>query len=456
MLDRQTQPPTQDDTRHIFSVSELNQYAKEVLEQTFPMVWLEAEISNLVQPSSGHIYLTLKDNKAQIRCAMFRGNNRRLRFTPKNGDQVLVKGRLSLYGPRGDYQLIIDAMEEAGLGALQRAYEALKNKLNNEGLFAEDRKQALPLHPSSVGVVTSPTGAAIQDILSVLRRRFPLLPVVVYPCAVQGEEAPTQIIGAIETANQRQECDVLIVGRGGGSLEDLWAFNNEKLARTIAASEIPVVSAVGHQIDFTIADFVADVRAPTPSAAAEMLSQDQNELMARFVGFEQLLYEKFQQHLNLRQQQVSWQQKRLKHPGKKLEEQKQRLDLSETRLLAGFNRHLKTLQVKHNNLQQRLNLQTPSKAIAQQQQLLTAQELRLYRALKRQQATAQQTLAATAQQLHAVSPLATLARGYAIVKDEQNQVVRSAKKLHAGDQVTTQLHDGAVHCEVINSTANNP
>ena len=282
-------PDTNESAQHIFSVSELNQYAREILENSFPMIWLEAEVSNLVQPSSGHIYLTLKDKNAQVRGAMFKGRNQRLTFKPKNGDQVLVKGRLSLYAPRGDYQLIIDAMQEAGLGALQRAFEVLKRKLAAEGLFADELKKPLPAHPNAIGVVTSPTGAAIQDIISVLKRRFPLTPIIIYPCAVQGEEAPAQLVSAIQTANRRRECEVLIVGRGGGSLEDLWAFNNESLARAIRASNIPIVSAVGHQIDFAIADFVADVRAPTPSAAAELLSQDQAELRARFAGFEQLL-----------------------------------------------------------------------------------------------------------------------------------------------------------------------
>ena len=444
----------QQDERHIFSVSELNQFAKQLLEDAFPMIWLEAEVSNLVQPSSGHIYLTLKDNRAQVRAAMFRGNNRHLRFKPKNGDQVLVRGRLSLYAPRGDYQLIIDTMEEAGLGALQRAYEQLRQKLDAEGLFADSHKKPLPEHPRTVGVVTSPTGAAIQDILSVLKRRFPLLPVIVYPCAVQGEEAPAQISRAIEIANERNECDVLIVGRGGGSLEDLWAFNSEALARTIFKSRIPVVSAVGHQIDFTIADFVADVRAPTPSAAAEMLSQDQQELLSRFRAYQQLLLEKMRAGLNRRQQLLDWHQKRLKHPGKQLEEQKQRLDLAETRLTAAMTRRLKEQQNLHHHWDQRLRLQSPARRISRQQVQLNQLELRLARGIRKQLTAQQQRLAHQARQLNAVSPLATLSRGYAIAKDPEGQILRSVESVQPGNRITAQLANGELECEVTGTSSN--
>ena len=440
--------PSQDQ-RHIFSVTELNQCARQLLEDTFPMLWLEAEVSNLSQPSSGHLYLTLKDKTAQIRAAMFRGNNRHLRFRPKNGDQVLVRGRLSLYAPRGDYQLIIDSMEEAGLGALQRAYEALKNKLANEGLFADSHKQLLPEHPRTVGVVTSPTGAAIQDIISVLRRRFPLLPVIIYPCAVQGAEAPAQIAHAIDLANHRNECDVLIIGRGGGSLEDLWAFNDEQLARTIFKSRIPVVSAVGHQIDFTIADFVADVRAPTPSAAAEMLSQDQDELLARFSAYQQLLQDKTRNLLNRKQQQLDWQHKRLKHPGKKLEEQKQRLDLAETRLISTLQRQLRERQNRHQLWHQRLILRSPEKQVALLQKQVTQQEARLARAIKLMQQAGQQRLAHAAQQLNAVSPLATLGRGYSISKTADGEILRSVSQVKIHDQISTRLADGEFICEVL-------
>ena len=311
---------------HIFSVTEINNSVKSLLEQQFTSIWIEAEISNLATPRSGHIYLTLKDDNAQIRAAMFRGNNMRLAFRPKDGMQVLVRGRLSLFAPRGDYQLIIDKMQEAGQGALQRAFEKLKAKLQQEGLFAEERKKTVPLRPGTIGIVTSPTGAAVHDILSVLQRRFPLTNVIIYPTQVQGAEAAAQIRGAIQRANQRQECDVLIVGRGGGSLEDLWCFNDEALARTIAESNIPVVSAVGHQVDFTIADFVADLRAPTPSAAAELLSADGDELQATLAGYQNWFESKIKSQLAEKHQQLHWVSKNLKHPGRRLEEHAQRLD----------------------------------------------------------------------------------------------------------------------------------
>ncbi len=259
--------------QNIFTVSRLNSEVRLLLENEMGIVWLIGEISNFSAPVSGHWYLTLKDSRAQVKCAMFRGNNRRVNFKPQNGNQVLVKARLSLYEPRGDYQLIIESMQPEGDGRLQQQFEELKMKLAGEGLFAQTAKKPLPEHPKRVGIITSKTGAALFDILDVLKRRDPSLPVVIYPTMVQGEEASIQIAQAIGCANSRNECDVLIVGRGGGSLEDLWCFNNEIVARTIAASQIPIISAVGHEVDVTIADFVADMRAPTPSAAAELVSE---------------------------------------------------------------------------------------------------------------------------------------------------------------------------------------
>ena len=269
---------TQNSDRLIFSVSELNRTVSQLFETQFPLLWVEGEISNFARPASGHWYLTLKDRQAQVRCAMFRNSNLRVNFTPANGSQVLVRCRVSLFEGRGDYQLIVEHMEEAGFGALQRQFDELKQKLANEGLFSPQQKKPLPTSINHIGIVTSPTGAAINDILSVLQRRFPSIKVTIFPTAVQGEQAAAQIVQAIANANRYtlndRTCDALIVGRGGGSLEDLWPFNEEIVARAIAASTIPIVSAVGHEIDFTIADFVADLRAATPSAAAELLSPD--------------------------------------------------------------------------------------------------------------------------------------------------------------------------------------
>jgi len=319
-------------TRNVLSVSLLNEQVRDLLENSFPHLWVEGEISNLAQPSSGHLYFTLKDAGAQIRAAMFRGNNRLLQFAPKNGQQVLVKARLSLYAPRGDYQLIVEQMEEAGLGALRRAFDELRLRLQAEGLFAAERKRPLPEHVRHLAVITSPTGAAIRDILSVLRRRFPGLPVTLLPVPVQGREAAPAIVRALALANAQPQFDAILIARGGGSLEDLWAFNEEVVARAIAGSRLPVVSGVGHETDFTIADFVADVRAPTPSAAAELLSLDGAELLGSLEGFELLLARALHTQLQRLGQQLTHLRARLRHPGQRLHDLAQRLDELELRL----------------------------------------------------------------------------------------------------------------------------
>lgn len=444
--------PSVQDNRHIFSVSELNQLAKELLETSLPNLWLEGEISNLAQPSSGHIYLTLKDKTAQLRAAMFKGRNRTLNFKPANGLQVLVKGRLSIYAPRGDYQLIIDDMEEAGLGALQRAYEQLKAKLQREGLFDEHLKKPLPAHPQVIGVITSPTGAAIQDILSVLARRFPLTSIIIYPAAVQGAEAPEQLRKALARANSRSECDVLIMGRGGGSLEDLWAFNDEALARDIAASALPIVSAVGHQIDFTIADFVADVRAPTPSAAAELLSQDQDELLSTLQSFETGFSSLILQHIKNAHQQLTWLSKQLKHPGKRLEEHAQRLDELEQRLITSIRQtlHSKAQDLKAGDA--KLRGATPSHKITAFKTAITNLNLQLQRQLQQQLKDRQLHMAHLAQRLDTVSPLATLSRGYAIAQTDTGHVIQDASSVSVGDQINVRVAKGEVQARVTSTT----
>src|SRR5690625_2927780 len=270
--------------RDVLSVSQLNRRSKQILETHLPLVWVEGEVSNLSRPSSGHWYFTLKDDQAQVRCAMFRNRNQLVRFNPAQGQQLLLRARVSLYEGRGDYQLIVEHMEEAGFGALQRAFEELKTRLSQEGLFASERKRPLPTLPKHIGVITSPTGAAIRDILSVLKRRFPAVPVTVLPVPVQGKEAAPAIVSALDLANRSELFDVLILARGGGSLEDLWPFNEEAVARAIYASRTPVVSAVGHEVDFSIADFVADVRAPTPSAAAELVDRKSTRLNSSHVA----------------------------------------------------------------------------------------------------------------------------------------------------------------------------
>ena len=434
--------------RHVFSVSELNNAAKRLLEGQFPAVWIEAEMSNLVQPRSGHLYFTLKDDNAQVRAAMFRGNNVRLNFRPKDGVQVLVRGRLSLYTPRGDYQLIVDVMEEAGLGALQRAFEQLKAKLQQEGLFDESRKKVVPLRPACIGVVTSATGAAIHDILTVLQRRFPLTEVILYPTLVQGQDAPAQICAAIDTANRRRECDVLIVGRGGGSLEDLWCFNDENVARTIAASELPVVSAVGHQIDFTIADFVADARAPTPSAAAEMLSADSEELLNTLSGYEHWLEDWIGDLIERQQEKLQGLSRRLKHPGKRLEEHAQRLDELELRLRQSLQRKLQLQRSQLDTLRARLQSRTPMHALQARQQQLATLSGNLRKAMALQLQHQNRDIAHLAQRLNTVSPLNTLGRGYAIVQTQDGTVVQQSSQVHPGDSVRARLREGELLCRV--------
>lgn len=434
--------------RHIFSVTELNNAAKRLLEGQFPAVWIEGEISNLVQPRSGHLYFTLKDDDAQIRAAMFRGNNVRLNFRPRDGVQVLVRGRLSLYTPRGDYQLIVDQMEEAGLGALQRAFEQLKAKLLAEGLFDDSRKRPVPARPACIGVITSPTGAAIHDILTVLQRRFPLTDVIIYPTLVQGTDAPAQICNAIAKANARNECEVLIVGRGGGSLEDLWCFNDEKVARAIAASTLPIVSAVGHQIDFTIADFVADARAPTPSAAAEMLSADSEELLDTLAGYEQWMEDWITHLIERQQERLNWLSRQLKHPGKRLEEHNQRLDELDLRLRNAIQR---TLQLRSSHLataRARLQSHTPLHALQSCVHRVETLSNLLRKTMAQRLRDQQRDLAHLAQRLDTVSPLNTLGRGYAIVQTLDSTVVRSSQQVTPGQKIKARLHEGELLCRV--------
>ncbi|RTZ15304.1 exodeoxyribonuclease VII large subunit [Vibrio aquaticus] len=435
---------------NIFTVSRLNSEVRLLLENEMGIVWLVGEISNFSAPVSGHWYLTLKDSRAQVKCAMFRGNNRRVTFKPQNGNQVLVKARLSLYEPRGDYQLIIESMQPEGDGRLQQQFDELKMKLAGEGLFAQTNKKSLPEHPKCVGVITSKTGAALYDILDVLKRRDPSLPVVVYPTMVQGEEAAIQIAQAIGCANSRNECDVLIVGRGGGSLEDLWCFNNEILARTIAASQIPIISAVGHEVDVTIADFVADMRAPTPSAAAELVSRDnshkdqalasrQNKLLSamRFYMSEQKRSNALLLHRLERQ-----------HPSYQLQRQTQQLDELELRLQRSMERYLSSRVQKVERQQYRLELNSPVKRLSEQKSQLQRLEQKLLDAMDRKLLNTRHKLALAAEKLDTVSPLATLKRGYSISQTEQGQVLTKATDVKTGDTLVTRLADGEIRSTV--------
>lgn len=436
---------------HILTVTQLNHAVSQLLGDYFMSVFVEGELSNLSQPSSGHCYFSLKDANAQIRCALFRGQQQRLNFKPENGKQVIVKARVSLYEPRGDYQLIVESMELAGDGRLRQAFDALKSKLLAEGLFDAAHKQTLPVLPNAIGVITSATGAALHDILTVLKRRFAAIPVIIYPVAVQGDQAKHDIAKAIASANQRQECEVLIVGRGGGSLEDLWAFNEEIVARAIFASDIPIISAVGHETDVTIADFVADFRAATPSAAAELASPDISQWLNRFIQFEQQLQQRLQRKLMQHHQTLDWLSKRLAQ-----QSVEQKLTRNQQHL-SGLG--LRLTQIMRNKLQQRhglLAIQTskvqqhnPVVKIRNHQQHLLHLRHRLLSTIDQRVKQRQQRLASAAQTLHAVSPLATLNRGYALtINPNSGQIIRSTEQLKAGDIVETRLAQGSFSSEV--------
>lgn len=434
--------------RDIISVSQLNRRTKSLLETQLPLLWIEGEISNLSQPSSGHWYFTLKDANAQVRCAMFKGRSSRVRFNPSQGQQVVLRAKVSLYEGRGDYQLIAEHMEEAGTGALQTAFEDLKYKLEQQGLFAAEFKQPLPECPKRVAIITSPTGAAVRDIISVFARRYPLIDLVVLPVAVQGKDAAPQIARAINMANRMRNIEAIIVGRGGGSLEDLWAFNEELVARAIHASKIPLVSAVGHETDFTIADFVADMRAPTPSAAAELLSPDQEELLAVFEGQEILFEDALWRKLEKCQQQLKNLRSRLRHPGDRLNGWAQQLDSLEIRLTHAIKKQLHHPKTQLQQLQLRQSHCQPQEKIKQLRQRLDYAQQRLVHENDIGLQKRQQRLANVCELLDNLSPLNTLTRGYAMVTDSNNQIVTKASQVLEGDTIITRLAVGELHCKV--------
>ncbi|MBX2857301.1 MAG: exodeoxyribonuclease VII large subunit [Cellvibrionaceae bacterium] len=443
--------PASSTERKVISVSELNKRVKGLLEIHLPLIWVEGEISNLSCPRSGHWYFTLKDERAQVRSAMFRNRNQLLREKPNEGDKVMLRARVSLYEGRGDFQLIVEHMEAAGIGRLQEQFSALKRKLEAEGLFDAAHKKPFPTFPKHLAVVTSPTGAALQDVLTVLRKRFPALPVTIVPSTVQGEQAPAALIRALQLADRAERFDSIILCRGGGSIEDLSAFNNEDLARTIFAAQTPLVSAVGHEVDFTIADFVADYRAPTPSAAAEFISPDQEELLSGFRGYEQALQKNLIQLLAAQQQKLKYLRARLKHPGDKLQQWSQQLDHLDIRLnlAATLRLHAKLNQMQQ--LRQKIYRFAPHHQIARAQQQLSTAEKRLQSIMHEKLNTTAMRLAKSAEALHIVSPLATLARGYAIVKNHQGEIIRQAEHLNNGDNVTVTLAHGGFSAQVTES-----
>ncbi|MBS6672815.1 MAG: exodeoxyribonuclease VII large subunit [Haemophilus paraphrohaemolyticus] len=486
----------QNSTSNIFTVTQLNYSVRHLLEVELGQVWLTGEISNFSQPVSGHWYLTLKDENAQVRCAMFKMKNLRVNFRPQNGMQVLVRASVSLYEPRGDYQLIIESMQMAGDGLLQQQFEGLKMKLAAQGLFAQEHKKPIPKFVKRVGIITSPSGAALQDILHILNRRDPSLQVVIYPTLVQGKEATQDIIDTIRLANQRKECDVLIVGRGGGSLEDLWCFNEEMVAYAIYQSELPIISAVGHETDVTIADFVADLRAPTPSAAAELVSRDQQEIVRQLqhhlnivnLAFDRLWAEKLSrfQHLNLRLnaqspakqlellhfkltqifdrlqgrlgQSLKLKEQKIaqlflrvqaKHPSRQLEMQKLHLTQQETRLCKQIEQLFNAKRQKFYFAKQRLDNSTLQHNISRQNQNLQQLSHSLTYLIEKQFTKQQQGFHALCTKLDGLSPLKILGRGYSITQNDQQHVITNTKQITKGDRITTQLVNGQILSEVI-------
>jgi exodeoxyribonuclease VII large subunit len=482
--------------RNVYTVSRLNREVRVLIERGLGVIWVEGELSNLSVPSSGHWYFSMKDRDAQLRCAMFRQRNMSVGFTPKSGQQILARGRVSLYEPRGDYQFIVEHLEEAGVGALKREFERLKAKLAAEGLFALERKRSLPRFPRRIGVVTSPTGAALRDILHILARRFPPAAVLIYPTPVQGDAAIPSIVEAIETASARAECDVLIVARGGGSIEDLWAFNDERVARAIRACAIPIVSGVGHEIDFTIADFVADARAPTPSGAAELVAPDRTACLEALARTMERLSVSMRRELRTVGTRFTAANARLKlsHPGVRLSQQAQRLDELEQRLTACVQRELRTITSRFEGVSQRLKLAHPGLRLAQQRQRLDdldqrlagamrgalhsdraritemytrlihespahrvreyrvkhgALEGRLDHAMKQLISRADHRLGLAIRTLNTVSPLATLGRGFALVKRvSDGKLVTDSNTVSVGDEIEARLANGTVTARV--------
>ena len=444
-------------TAKVLSVSSLNQMAKSLLEGHFSQVAVEGEISNFANPASGHWYFTLKDQKSQLRCAMFAGRNRLVQFNPKNGDQLIVRGQLSIYPNRGDYQLIVSQMEEAGDGALRRAFEELKQRLRAEGLFDQRHKQEIMEGYHHVGLITSAAGAAICDMVSVFGRRFPATRLTVFPVAVQGAEAPGEISSALALANALTDelgLQALIVGRGGGSLEDLQAFNEESVARAIFASELPVVSAVGHESDFTIADLVADLRAPTPSAAAEVLSPNQLDYLEQLQGLLQRFSNLAGQSLTRRKEQLIWMVRRLRRPDKRLQDHAQTLDRLELQLKRVLRNRLQRATAQLALQQQALVALSPAKKLSQQRTQLTALSQRLAHSGRRHLDQRKEQLVSLSRNLNAVSPLAVLGRGFSISLTDSSQVVRQTADVAPGQTLVTRLADGTIHSSVTETHPN--
>ena len=437
--------------RPVLTPSQLNTLARNLLEDAFPLVWVEGELGNVTRPSSGHLYFNLKDERAQVRAAMFKPKSTWLKFQPREGLRVLARGRLTLYEARGEYQLVLDHMEEAGEGALRRAFEQLKAKLAAEGLFDPERKRPLPAHVRRLAVITSPTGAAVRDVLSVLSRRFPLLEVDVLPSLVQGNTAAAQIASLLRRVDASGRYDAILLARGGGSLEDLWAFNDEHLARTIAAANTPVVSAIGHETDFSLADFAADLRAPTPSAAAELLVPDQRDLMARLQALQRRLATLQTHRLRNAMQRADRASLRLQalRPQARLQLLQRRQQEAMRCLQLFWQRRLEQQRTRLRHADAVLRASRPERRLARLQERLQALRPRAQAALARQLQNDALKLRSLARSLESVSPLATVARGYSILSTADGMVVRSVAQVESGDTVRAKLADGELDLRVL-------
>lgn len=428
------------------SISELNRRARALLENSFAPLWVSGEISNLTKHASGHWYFSLKDEKAQVRCVMFRHRNQYLDFAPKEGMQVEARVMVSLYEPRGDFQLNVESMRPGGLGALYEAFATLKAKLETEGLFDPARKRALPAFPRQIGIVTSPQAAALRDVLTTLKRRMPSIHITIYPTPVQGKGAHLQIVQAIQSANQRQECDVLILCRGGGSIEDLWEFNEEAVARTILASRIPIVCGVGHETDFTMADFAADQRAATPTAAAELASPNRADLAQRLQVLEQGMTRHTTLHLERRMQLLDHLAKRLTHPGQRIQHQRQQLTHLTQRLQHAAQHRLQNQGWSVRQLSERLANAQPN--LTPLTQACTHCSKRLALAMKNRLALAHQQQARLHANLQHLNPQAILERGYSITRDTHGNIVRDSAVLALGNTIELTFAVGGAQANI--------
>ena len=438
-----------DNTQEIISVSEINRRAKSILEENFPFVWIQGEVSNFFSAASGHWYFSLKDESSEIRCAMFANKSHRITFEPKNGDHLVLNGTLSIFEGRGQYQIIVEHIELAGEGALLKAFEELKKKLLTEGLFDDSLKKKLPSYPRSIAVVTSPDGAVIQDIINVLSRKSPFFNLTVVPTLVQGEKAAPLICVALNKASNLENIDLIILARGGGSIEDLWAFNNEEVARAIVNCPIPLVSAIGHETDFTISDFVADIRAPTPSIAAEIISQPYSELKETLEGYQSYLLKSVESQFDSQRTRITNLIKRIRHPGDKLREIGQKVDYLETALIQEMHQKVSFKKNQLNLTQLSLQQNSPQNKVKEAKVYLQNASKDLLKAFNLKIERKRKLLGELVATIEAVSPLSVLARGYSIISTEPDgKILSSSNQVKIGQTISAVLNKGSIKAEV--------